>query len=148
MPGGIFWSIRDALYTRVKAFIADVLLLARDISPNRTLGTITTLGLNHFLRWLQAGRDSLSPARIPGAPYYFAESVLRWLRQGGVLAARTPRESAAGNRRSAPCRKYSASDELKPSWLPPRNPRQPKPDARPYTLLAAAFFLATRDQKG
>jgi integrase/recombinase XerD len=40
----------------VKAFTADVNLLATYLPPDRTLGSITTTDLNNFLSWMQKGR--------------------------------------------------------------------------------------------
>ncbi|PWH18485.1 MAG: hypothetical protein DDG59_05965 [Anaerolineae bacterium] len=69
----------------VKAFVHDLELLAAFLSPTRTLGSITTADLNHFLNWLQKGRG------VPCSPKTLArritslKSFFRWLHQHAVL---------------------------------------------------------------
>jgi site-specific recombinase XerD len=69
----------------VKAFVADVKLLAGYLPPDRTLGSISTTDLNNFLGWMQKGRGvPCSPKtlarRITSVKAYF-----RWLHNYGVL---------------------------------------------------------------
>jgi site-specific recombinase XerD len=69
----------------VKAFTADLNLLASYLPIDRTLGSITTTDLNNFLDWMQTGRGvSCSPKtlarRITSIKAFF-----RWLHSNGVL---------------------------------------------------------------
>ena len=45
----------NSLHT-IKAFSADMRLLASYLPPDRALGEITTAELNNFLQWMQTGR--------------------------------------------------------------------------------------------
>jgi integrase/recombinase XerD len=69
----------------VKAFLADVLLLASYLPPDRHLGEISTNELNNFLQWMQNSRG------VPCSPKTLARRItsikafFRWLNQYGVL---------------------------------------------------------------
>lgn len=69
----------------IKAFIADVLLLASFLPPDRPLGEINTTELNNFLDWMQEKRG------VPCSPKTLARRItsikafFRWLHQYGVL---------------------------------------------------------------
>ncbi|HBY09160.1 MAG TPA: hypothetical protein DEH22_15790 [Chloroflexi bacterium] len=69
----------------VKAFIADVNLLASFLPPDRSLGSVTTGDLNNFLDWMQKGRG------VPCSPKTLArritsiKSFFRWLHENGIL---------------------------------------------------------------
>ncbi|MDD5370480.1 MAG: site-specific integrase [Anaerolineaceae bacterium] len=130
----------------VKAFTADLLLLAAYLPPDRNLGTITTLDLNHFLRWLQTGRG------VPCSPKSLARRItslkafFRWLRQGGVLTL-DPAEKVLQQSVISPMPEVLTPDEVKAVLaVADQSRRAAKPDARPYTLLA--LLLATGIKKG
>jgi len=69
----------------VKAFTADLNLLASYLPPDRTIGSITTTDLNNFLDWMQTGRG------VPCSPKTLARRItsikafFRWLHSNGVL---------------------------------------------------------------
>jgi integrase/recombinase XerD len=69
----------------VKAFTADVNLLATYLPPDRPLGSITTTDLNNFLSWMQKGRG------VPCSPKTLARRItslkafFRWLHKYGVV---------------------------------------------------------------
>jgi len=69
----------------IKAFIADVLMLANFLPPDRPLGEVTTHEINNFLEWMQKNRG------IPCSPKTLArritsiKSFFRWLHQYGVI---------------------------------------------------------------
>jgi integrase/recombinase XerD len=69
----------------IKAFIADVLMLANFLPPDRPLGDISTHEINNFLDWMQKSRG------IPCSPKTLArritsiKSFFRWLHQFGVI---------------------------------------------------------------
>ena len=69
----------------IKAFTADVNLLASYLPPDRTLGSISTTDLNSFLNWMQKGRG------VPCSPKSLARRItslkafFRWLHEHAVL---------------------------------------------------------------
>jgi len=69
----------------IKAFTADLNLLASYLPPDRTLGSITTTDLNNFLDWMRTGRG------VPCSPKTYARRItsikafFRWLHTNGVL---------------------------------------------------------------
>ena len=69
----------------VKAFTADLRLLASYLPPDRNLGNISTQDLNNFLEWMQTSRG------VPCSPKTLARRItslkafFRWLTQNGVL---------------------------------------------------------------
>jgi integrase/recombinase XerD len=69
----------------IKAFSADLNLLATYLPPDRTLGSISTTDLNNYLDWMQKGRG------VPCSPKTFSrritslKSFFRWLNTKGVL---------------------------------------------------------------
>jgi integrase/recombinase XerD len=134
-----------SLYT-IKAFIGDLQLLASYLPPDRTLGTITTNDLNHFLQWLQKGRG------IPCSPKSLArritslKSFFRWLHQAGVLVT-DPAEMVIQQSVMSPLPVVLTKTETEKILEVARAYRTArKPDARPYTLLA--LILNTGIKKG
>jgi site-specific recombinase XerD len=69
----------------IKAFLADVLLFAAYLPPDRPLGDISTHEINNFLEWMQKNRG------IPCSPKTLArritsiKSFFRWLHKYGVI---------------------------------------------------------------
>lgn len=69
----------------IKAFTADMNLLASYLPPDRSLGSITTTDINNFLNWMQKGRG------VPCSPKTLARRItsikafFRWLHEHGVL---------------------------------------------------------------
>jgi integrase/recombinase XerD len=69
----------------VKAFLADMRLLASYLPPDQTLGKISTIDINSFLDWMQHDRG------VPCSPKTLARRItsikafFRWLHQGGAL---------------------------------------------------------------
>ena len=69
----------------IKAFTADLNLLAAYLPPDKTLGAISTTDLNNFLSWMQKGRG------VPCSPKTLARRItsikafFRWLHQYGVI---------------------------------------------------------------
>jgi hypothetical protein len=65
----IFLSDQGKSPHTVKAFTADVLLLANYLPPDRSLGAITTNELNNFLDWMQKRRGYLQSQNFSQADY-------------------------------------------------------------------------------
>ncbi len=134
-----------SLYT-IKAFIGDLQLLTTFLPADRTLGTVTTNDLNHFLNWLQKGRG------VPCSPKSLArritsiKSFFRWLHQAGVLTV-DPAEKVIQQSVMSPLPVVLTQDETaKVLEVANAYRTAQKPDARPYTLLA--LLLATGIKKG
>lgn len=130
----------------VKAFIADLNLLASYLPPDRSLGSISTIDLNHFLDWLQHDRG------VPCSPKTLARRItsikafFRWLHQNGVILI-DPAEKVIQKSVVSPLQEVLTPHE-KQAVLDAANAhrRGPKPDARPYTLLD--LLLVTGIKKG
>lgn len=134
-----------SIYT-IKAFKGDLDLLSSYLPADRTLGTITTNDLNHFLQWLQKGRG------IPCSPKSLArritslKSFFRWLHQAGVLVV-DPAEKVVQQSVISPLPIVLTKDETKRVLeVANRYRTAHKPDARPYTLVT--LILTTGIKKG
>ncbi|HEX7434401.1 MAG TPA: site-specific integrase, partial [Anaerolineaceae bacterium] len=130
----------------VKAFTADVNLLANYLIPDRTLGSISTQDLNHFLTWLETKRG------VPCSPKSLARRItsikafFRWLHQGAVLMV-DPAEKVLQQSVLSPLPTVLTPDEVKRVMLTANELRQAKkPDARPYILVS--LLLNTGLKKG
>jgi site-specific recombinase XerD len=134
-----------SLYT-VKAFIGDLQLLTTYLPADRTLGTVTTNDLNHFLQWLQKGRG------VPCSPKSLArritslKSFFRWLHTAGVMPV-DPAEKVIQQSVISPLPVVLTREETQ-RVLEIANAYRTarKPDARAYTLLA--LILSTGIKKG
>lgn len=129
----------------VKAFLSDVRLLAVYLPPDALLGDITTNDLNNFLHWMEHERG------VPCSPKSLArratsvKSFFRWLQKGGALVV-DPAEKVVQRSVLSPVPEVLTDDEIDAVLLAAdRYRRQPKPDARPYTLLA--LLLSTGIKK-
>ncbi len=130
----------------VKAFTADVLLLSNYLPPDRSIGAISTLDLNHFLHWLQTARG------IPCSPKSLARRItslkafFRWLHSGGILIV-DPAEKVLQQSVISPLPEVLDPAEIESLLeIAHRYRMAKKPDARPYTLLS--LLLTTGIKKG
>ncbi|MFN3308756.1 MAG: tyrosine-type recombinase/integrase [Anaerolineales bacterium] len=119
----------------VKAFVHDLELLATFLSPTRTLGSITTADLNHFLNWLQKGRG------VPCSPKTLARRItslkafFRWLHQHAVLT-HNPAEKVIQHSVLSPLPVVLTPSEVERVLEVCQKHRQSqKPDARYFTLF-------------
>ena len=130
----------------VKAFTADVRLLADYLPPDRPLGKITTADLNNFLDWMQNGRG------VPCSPKTLArritslKAIFRWLHQNGVLLI-DPAEKVLQKSVISPIPQVLTPEEVD-RVLEAANAhrRRSRPDTRLYAL--AALLLETGIKKG
>jgi site-specific recombinase XerD len=120
----------------VKAFAADMLLLANYLPPDRSLGAITTNELNNFLDWLQRQRG------VPCSPKSLArritsiKSFFRWLLQYGVILV-DPAEKVLQQSVVSPLPQVLTAQETDGVMQVALKHRQAQqPDARYYTLVA------------
>jgi len=130
----------------IKAFMGDLKLLSSWMPPDRTIGSITTNDLNHFLLWLQNGRG------IPCSPKSLARRItsikafFRWLHSGGMLVV-DPAEKVLQQSVISPLPQIlTEEEEQKVLEVANAYRTAKKLDARPYTLLA--LLLETGIKKG
>ncbi len=119
----------------VKAFAADVLLLASFLPPDRALGSVSTAEINNFLHWMQTGRG------IPCSPKTLARRVtsikafFRWLHKNGIILI-DPAEKVIQQSVLSPIPTILTADEVSAIHeAASRHRRAAKPDARPYALV-------------
>jgi site-specific recombinase XerD len=119
----------------VKAFTADMLLLASYLPPDRPLGGITTNEINNFLDWMQKQRG------VPCSPKTLARRItsikafFRWLTQYGVILV-DPGEKVLQQSVISPLPQVLTPDEVQAVLVAANKYRQSEqPDARYYTLL-------------
>lgn len=130
----------------VKAFSADLHLLAAYLPPDRPLGSLTTTDLNSFLEWMQTGRG------IPCSPKTFSRRItslkafFRWLHKNGVIPT-DPAEKVVQRTVLSPLPEVLTPDEIEAvSQVANAHRKPPKLDARYATLLL--LLLSTGIKKG
>lgn len=119
----------------VKAFTADVLLLASYLPPDRPLGAITTNELNNYLDWMQKQRG------VPCSPKTLARRItslkafFRWLVKYAVILV-DPAEKVLQQSVISPLPQVLTVDETEAVLEVSRKHRTGNPpDARYYALL-------------
>ena len=130
----------------IKAFTADLRLLASYLPPDRNLGSITTSDLNNFLDWMQSGRG------VPCSPKTLARRItsikafFRWLHTGGVVLI-DPAEKVLQKSVISPLPVVLTPDEEQAILdAADSHRRAAKADARPYALVS--LLLGTGIKKG
>jgi site-specific recombinase XerD len=119
----------------VKAFTADLLLLASYLLPDRTVGSISTSDLNNFLQWLQSGRGVPCSPKTLSRRITSIKAFFRWLHQYGVILL-DPAEKVIQKSVMSPLPTVLTEDEVDAALESAARHRQgTKPDARPYLLL-------------
>ncbi len=120
----------------IKAFTADLRLLANYLPPDKSLGSITTADLNNFLNWMQHGRG------VPCSPKTLARRItsvkafFRWLQNAGVILA-DPSEKVVQKSVISPLPVVLTPAEVKAVLnAADRHRKRAQPDARPYALTA------------
>lgn len=130
----------------VKAFTADLRLLASYLPADQALGAITTKDIDTFLDWMQNERG------VPCSPKTFARRVtsikafFRWLQGAGAVLA-DPAERVLQKSVLSPLPDVLSPEEMeKVLKVADRQRRGRKLDARTYTL--ASLLLHTGIKKG
>jgi site-specific recombinase XerD len=119
----------------VKAFTADLLLLASYLLPDRTLGNVNTSDLNNFLQWLQTGRGVPCSPKTLSRRITSIKAFFRWLHQYGVILI-DPAEKVIQKSVMSPLPTVLTDEEVDAALeAANRNRQGTKPDARPYLLL-------------
>ena len=128
----------------VKAFTADLKLLASYLPPDRVLGKINTSDLNNFLDWLQKGRG------VPCSPKTLARRItslkafFRWLHENGVLLI-DPAEKVVQKSVISPLPTVLTPDEQAAVLeIAEGYRRAEQPDARYYTQVSLLFHTAIK----
>jgi integrase/recombinase XerD len=120
----------------IKAFIGDLQLMASFFTPDRTIGSITTKDLNHFLQWLQNSRGVPCSAKSLARRITSIKAFFRWLTRNGAVLV-DPAEKVLQQSVISPLPEVLTSEEQeKVIEVANRYRTQQKPDARPFTLLA------------
>src|SRR5512139_3801530 len=120
----------------VKAFAADLLLLASFLPPDRNLGAISTNDLNNFLKWLQTGRDVPCSPKTLSRRITSLKSFFRWLTRFGVLLA-DPAEKVVQLSAVSPLPVVLTPDEVQAVLEAAQKQRRAKkPDSRSYLLVS------------
>jgi integrase/recombinase XerD len=74
----------NSLHT-IKAFTADLRLLASYLAPDRPIGNIATTDLNNFLNWMQKGRGVPCSPKTLSRRITSIKAFFRWLHEHGIL---------------------------------------------------------------
>jgi integrase/recombinase XerD len=128
----------------IKAFTADLRLLASYLPADQPVGGITTKDLDSFLDWMQNERG------VPCSPKTFArritsiKSFFRWLQGAGVVLA-DPAESVLQKSVLSPLPDALSPQEMdKVMKIADRQRRGRKPDARTYTLVSLSLHTGIK----
>lgn len=120
----------------VKAFIADLKLLASFLPPDRNLGGITTQDLNNFLHWLQTGRGVPCSPKTLSRRITSLKAFFRWLTRFGILIV-DPAEKVIQHSVISPLPTVLTPDEVADAMeIAERYRTAEKPDARYSTLFS------------
>ncbi len=119
----------------VKAFLSDLRLMASYFPPDRALGAITTADLNNYFDWMQNERPVPCSPKTLARRVTTTKSFFRWLHKNGVLML-DPAEKVVQHSVMSPLPVILTDADVQAVMLAAdRYRRNPKPDARPYTLL-------------
>lgn len=130
----------------VKAFIADLRLLASRLPADRPLGDISTNDLNNFLDWMVHHRGVPCSPKTLSRRITSIKAFFRWLHANGVLLI-DPAEPVLQKSVISPLPVILTPGEMeKVLQVAEKHRRAAKPDARSYALVA--LLLATGVKKG
>ncbi len=130
----------------VKAFTADVRLLASYLPADQAVGSITTNDLNNFLQWMQFERGVECSPKTLARRITSLKAFFRWLQSSGAALA-DPAERVLQKSVLSPLPEVLSADEMdKVLAIANRRRRGRKGDARAYTLLS--LLLHTGIKKG
>lgn len=130
----------------VKAFTADLRLLAGYLPPDRALGDFNTADLNNFLNWMQKGRGVPCSPKTLSRRITSIKAFFRWLQNNGVILI-DPAEKVPQRSVLSPLPVVLTPDEVELVLETADRPRHgPKPDTRSYALVAV--LLNTGIKKG
>ncbi|MEA3439110.1 MAG: site-specific integrase [Chloroflexota bacterium] len=144
------WQIflNDQSYSphTVKAFTADLRLLASYLPPDKTLNDITITDLNNFLEWMQTGRGVPCSPKTLSRRITSIKAFFRWLHENGVLLV-DPAEKVVQISVISPLPTVLTPQEIDIILDMANDYRiSAKPDARYYTLFS--LLINTGIKKG
>jgi site-specific recombinase XerD len=120
----------------VKAFIADLFLLANYLPPDRTIGSLSTTDLNNFLHWMETVRGVPCSPKTLSRRITSLKAFFRWLHKYGVILI-DPAEKVLQKSVISPLPVVLTVEEVEAVLQAATKHRTAqKPDARPYALLA------------
>jgi integrase/recombinase XerD len=132
----IYLEDQDNSPHTIKAFVADMRLLASYLPPDRRLGDITTTDLNNYLEWMQSGRGIPCSPKTLSRRITSVKAFFRWLHGNGVILV-NPAEKVVSKSVISPLPTVLTDEEqmliLETS---DRHRLSKKPDARYYTLIS------------
>jgi integrase/recombinase XerD len=130
----------------IKAFSADLRLLASYLPPDRTIGEITTGDITNFLNWMQTGRGVPCSPKTLSRRITSIKAFFRWLHKNGVLMI-DPAESVPQKSVISPLPVVLSPEETQLILdCADQHRRAKKPDARYFALVA--LLLQTGIKKG
>ncbi len=130
----------------VKAFTADLNLLASYLPPDRNLGSISTTDINLFLEWLQHARGVPCSPKSLSRRITSIKSFFKWLHQNGVVLI-DPSEKVLQHSVISPLPEVLTDQEIDDVISAAEDFRhRVKPDLRPYLLFT--LLLHTGLKKG
>lgn len=130
----------------VKAFTADMRLLASYLPADQSLGAITTSDLNNFLDWMQNDRGVACSPKTLARRVTSLKAFFRWLQSNGVILA-NPAEKVVQKSVLSPLPKVLTAPELDlVLGVAERMRKAAKGDARSYSLVS--LLLNTGIKKG
>ena len=130
----------------VKAFTADLNLLATYLPPDRPLGSLTTTDINSFLDWMQTGRGVPCSPKTLSRRITSIKAFFRWLHKNGVILT-DPAEKVVQRTVLSPLPEVLTKKEIAAVMkAADAHRRPPKPDARYSVLLS--LLLNTGIKKG
>ncbi|HSO27335.1 MAG TPA: site-specific integrase [Anaerolineales bacterium] len=121
----------------IKAFTADLRLLAHYLPPDRTLGSITTADLNAFLEWMQHGRGVPCSPKTLSRRITSLKAFFRWLHENAVILI-DPAEKVVQKSVVSPLPVVLTPDETEAVLAAAEGFRQANP---PDARYAALFVL-------
>ena len=130
----------------VKAFTADLRLLAQFLGAGQAVSTISTLDLKRFLDWMVTRRSVACSPKTYSRRVTSIKAFFRWLVEIGVLAS-DPAAPIPQQTVLSPLPEVLSPDEADGVLRAAEAHRAgPRPDARPATLLG--LLLQTGIKKG
>ena len=130
----------------IKAFTADINLLAGFLPVDYSVGAITTVDLNRFLDWLQKGRSIPCSPKTLSRRITSIKSFFNWLVKFGVLTG-NPAEKVLQQSVISPLPSALTDQEVQLLYATAEKMRKGhKPDARTYCLFG--LLIETGIKKG
>lgn len=130
----------------LKAFTADLLLLANFLPPDKQIGQITSKDLEEYLRWLESERNIPCSPKTLSRRITSLKSFFRWLSQNAIIQS-NPAEKILQKTVISPLPPTLTSQEFERVLDAADAMRTAaNPDPRPYTLLL--LILETAIKKG